>query len=167
MASMFNTPRKGPTMKTWIQRSLIALSALTLLGGLAACGSHGHERGQWSPERVTEMRGKVLEQAGRKLDLNEAQKQKLGALADEMLAARSALRGNAADPRTEFKALMAGSTFDRVAAQALLTNKTQTVQAQAPKLITAMADFYDSLNPAQQQQVREFMDKRRRRWSRG
>lgn len=167
MASMFNTPRKGPTMKTWIKRSLIALSAVTLLGGLAACGSHGHERGHWSPERVTEMRGKVLEQAGRKLDLSEAQKQKLGTLADEMLAARSALRGSAADPRAEFKALMAGSTFDRAAAQALLTNKTQTVQAQSPKLITAMADFYDSLNPAQQQQVREFMDKRRGRWGRG
>ena len=155
-------------MKPWIKRSLIGIFSIGLLaGGLSACGTHGHGRGDWSPERVTEMRGKVLDQAGRKLDLNDAQKQKLGLLADEMLASRTALRGSAAEPRAELKALIAGTSFDRNAAQALLAQKTQVVQGQGPKVIAAMADFYDSLSPAQQQQVREFMDKRRGRWNRG
>jgi Spy/CpxP family protein refolding chaperone len=41
------------------------------------------------------------------------------------------------------------------------------VQGQGPKVIAAMADFYDSLNPEQQQQVRERMAKRKGWWSRG
>ncbi len=154
-------------MKPWIKRTLAAVFGVTLLAGISACGTHGHGRGDWSPERVTEMRGKVLDRAASKLDLTAEQKQKLGTLADEMLAARTALRGTAAEPRAEMKALIAGAKFDRSAAQALLANKTQVVQAQSPKVIAAMADFYDSLNAAQQQQVREFMDQRRGRWGRG
>jgi protein CpxP len=36
------------------------------------------------------------------------------------------------------------------------------VQAQGPGVISALADFYDSLKPEQQAQVREFMSRRRR-----
>jgi protein CpxP len=36
------------------------------------------------------------------------------------------------------------------------------VQAQGPGVISAAADFYDSLNPAQQNEVREFMSRHRR-----
>jgi periplasmic protein CpxP/Spy len=150
-------------MKTWIKRSLAAVFGVALIAGVTACGNRHSD---WSPERVTEMRGKVLERAGAKLNLNDAQKQKLGVLADEMLATRTALRGST-EPKVELKALMAGTTFDRNAAQTLLNGKTQVVQGQSPKVIAAMADFYDSLSPQQQQQVREFMDKRGHRWGRG
>jgi len=64
-------------------------------------------------------------------------------------------------------ALIAGDKFDRAKAQTLLDQKTTAVQSQAPKVLTALADFYDSLTPAQQQQVRERLDKRHRRWGRG
>jgi periplasmic protein CpxP/Spy len=40
------------------------------------------------------------------------------------------------------------------------------VQGGSPALIDAMADFYDSLKPEQQTQLREMMD-RRRGWHRG
>jgi Spy/CpxP family protein refolding chaperone len=157
-------------MKTWIKRTLIgALSATVLLGGLAACGSRGEHRhsGGWSEERVTEMRGKAIDKVSEKLELNEAQKQKLGVLADEMLAQRKALRGDTANPRAEMQALIAGDKFDRSRAQTLLDQKTQTVQAGGPRMIAAMADFYDSLTPTQQAQVREKMEKRRGWWKRG
>lgn len=157
-------------MKPWIKRTLIGLTGATILvGGLTACGSRGghHGGGDWSAERVTEMRGKVIERVSGKLELNEAQKQKLGVLADEMIASRTAMRGQSADPRTEMKALIAGDKFDRARAQALLEQKTQVVQGQGPKVIAAMADFYDSLNPAQQKQVRDKMEQRRGWWGRG
>lgn len=156
-------------MKPWIKKTLIGLAGATLLvGSLTACGSRGghHERGPMSEERVVEMRTKVIERVSDKLALNEAQKQKLGVLADEMIAQRKAMRGDSADPRTEMKALIAGPTFDRARAQTLLTQKTEVVQLGGPKVITAMADFYDSLNPEQQAQVRERLDKRGRWWSR-
>ena len=55
-------------MKTWIKRSLIGLTAVTIvLTGLTACGSRGdHARG-WSDDRSTEMRGKAIEKISDKL----------------------------------------------------------------------------------------------------
>ena len=156
-------------MKPWIKKTLIGLAGAALLvGGLTACGSRGghHERGSMSEERKVDMRGKVIERVSSKLELNEAQKQKLGLLADEMIAQRKAMRGDSADPRTEVKALIAGNAFDRTRAQTLLTQKTEVVQAGGPKMIAAMADFYDSLNPQQQAQVRERLEKRGHWWGR-
>jgi protein CpxP len=152
-------------MKTWIKRSLIGLTTVTVaLGGLTACGSHGdHARG-WSDERITEMRGKVIEKVTSKLDLNEVQKQKLGVLTDEMLAARKAVKGDTTDPRADLKALIAADKFDRTKAQTLLDQKTQAVQGNGPKVLAAFGDFFDSLSPEQQKQVREKLDKRGHGW---
>ena len=152
-------------MKPWIKRTLIGLTATTVvLGGLTACGSRGdHARG-WSDERITEVRGKAIDKIGSKLDLNAEQKQKLGVLADEMIASRKAFRGEGADPRTELTALVAGDKFDRTKAQALLDQKLQVMQGNAPKMLSAFGDFYDSLNPEQQKQVRERMEKRGHGW---
>ncbi len=150
-------------MKTWIKRSLIAagVSAL-LLGTLAACGGH-HGRGAWSDAKVSEMRGKAVERISSKLDLTAAQKPKLEALADAMIAQQAALRGApGSEPRAELKALITTERFDRSKAQALLQSKTAAVQGQGPKVVEAMADFYDSLNASQQAQVREMLDKRGR-----
>ncbi len=156
-------------MKPWIKKTLVGVFGATLLvGGLTACGSRSHHHGDdWSPERVTEVRGKVVEKISSKLELNEAQKQKLGVLADEIIAQRTAFRGPGADPRADFKALIAGDKFDRARAQALLDQKTQAVQGNGPKVIAALADFYDSLNPEQQKQVRERLEQRRGWWGRG
>ena len=152
-------------MKTWIKRSLIGLTAVTIvLTGLTACGSRGdHARG-WSYDRITEMRGKTIEKISDKLELNTDQKAKLGMLADEMIASRKAFMGNSADPRADMKALVAGEKFDRSKAQAMLEQKTQVMQGNGPKMLSAFGDFYDSLTPAQQQQVRAKMDRRGHSW---
>ena len=69
--------------------------------------------------------------------------------------------GDAAQPREAFQALVAGATFDRTAAQTLVDAKVRAVQAGSPEVIAAMGDFYDSLKPEQQAQVREMMNQRR------
>ena len=151
-------------MKPWIKRSLIALTSVTvLLGGLAACGHRGdHARG-WSDERVAEVRGKVIDKVSSKLDLNADQKAKLGVLADQMIASRKAFRGNT-DPRTDLQALIAGDKFDRSKAQQLLDQKLQAAQGNGPQMLAAFGDFYDSLNPEQQKQVREKLERRGHGW---
>ena len=68
-------------------------------------------------------------------------------------------------PRDALKPLIAGEKFDRAQAQALLQAKTAAVQGQGPKVVEALADFYDSLKPAQQAQVRAMLDKRGHGWS--
>jgi len=151
-------------MKTWIKRTLIGLTSVTVvLGGLTACGSRGdHARG-WSDERITEVRGKVIEKVSSKLDLNADQKAKLGVLADQMIASRKAFRGNS-DPRTDIQALIAGDKFDRSKAQQLLDQKLQAAQGNGPQMLAAFGDFYDSLNPEQQKQVRERLERRGHGW---
>ena len=89
-------------MKPWIKRSLIALTGITIaVGGLTACGTRGHhEHGPMSAERMTEMRGKVIERVTKKLELSAEQQQKLGVLADKLQAQRTAFIGQTADGRT-------------------------------------------------------------------
>lgn len=151
-------------MKPWIKRTLIGLTSVTvLLGGLAACGHRGdHARG-WSDERITEVRGKAIDKISGKLDLNADQKAKLGVLADQMIASRKAFRGDT-DPRVDIQALIAGNQFDRSKAQQLLDQKLQAAQGNGPQMLSAFGDFYDSLNPEQQKQVRERLEKRRHGW---
>lgn len=156
-------------MKTWIKRTLIGFTTATVaLVGLSACGSHGdHSRG-WSEERVAQVRGKAIDKISNKLELTVEQKIKLGVVADEFIASRKAFKGSSADPRSEVLTLIEGNKFDRSKAQTLLDQKTQVVQGSGPKMLSALGDFYDSLTPEQQKQVRERLNKRGHGWmSRG
>ena len=155
-------------MKTSIKRTLFAVLGATLLAGsLSACSSgHGWRHGPRDEQSMTEMRGKMLERVGSKLNLDSAQKQKLDRLADTLQAQRKTFMGDAAKPREALQALVAGATFDRAGAQTLVDAKVRAVQAGSPEVIAAMGDFYDSLKPEQQTQVRDMMSKRHG-WMRG
>lgn len=145
-------------MKTWIKRTLIGtLGAGLLFGGLWAYAGHRHHHGGWAMTEADEaqLRAKLVDRATRKLDLDAAQQAKLNLLADALQAQRAALRSPGAPaPRAELQAMVAGAQFDRARAQALLDAKTGAVRDKAPAVITAMADFFDSLKPAQQQTLR-------------
>ena len=154
-------------MKSWIKRTLFGVvGASILVGGLTACGTRGEgHRWQASAEDSAKFRVKMVDRVSGKLDLNADQKQRLTVLADKLHAQRMALMGSNANPRADVSALVAGEKFDRTRAQALVTEKTAALNSQSPEVITAMGDFYDSLTPAQQQKVREFMQ-RGSRWGR-
>ena len=155
-------------MKPWIKKTLMGIFGASIaVGGLTACSSNHHHRGPMNAEKMAEVRGKVVERVSSKLDLNDAQKAKLNVLADKMEAQRTAFIGKTADPRAEMRALVAGEKFDRTRAQTLLDEKTRAVQTSSPEVISAMADFYDSLNPKQQQKVRELMQRRKGWMARG
>ena len=149
-------------MKSWIKKSLFTVFGASIaLGGLTACSSARPWHHDASPEQMAQMQGKMVERIGSKLDLNAEQKQKLQTLTDVLLAQRKAMAGSAGDPRAQVQALVAGERFDRSAAQSLLDEKTRAVQAGGPAVIAALGDFYDSLQPAQQQKVRDMMQRRR------
>jgi len=155
-------------MKPWIKRTVFGLLGATILvGGLTACSRH-HEFGtQMSVEQYTQMRDKMVNRAASKLDLNDDQKKRLATLGDKLYEQRTALIGQTKDPRAEMKALVAGAKFDSARAQALVTEKTTALQAKSPEVIAALADFYDSLNPEQQQKVRGYLEGRGRWFHRG
>lgn len=172
---MFNPPaattpatfERTVIVKPWIRRTFIGLvSALGLAAvlGTAACSHHGHRHG-WhamSDEDATKMKTRLVDKAGSKLDLDAAQKAKLGTVFDKVREQRNAFVGDSRDPRAELQGLIAGATFDRAKAQALVGAKTGAVQAKSPEVIAALADFYDSLRPEQQAKVREYLARGRR-----
>lgn len=156
-------------MKPWIKRTLFSLfGASILVGGLAACGHHRHEYGMgMSDTDRAEFRGKMVDRVASKLDLTADQKQRLGVLADKLQEQRAALVGKATNPRAEVLALVAGDKFDRTRAQTLVTEKTAALNGKSPEVIAAMADFFDSLTPAQQIKVRDAMQGRHGWWRHG
>ena len=156
-------------MKTWIKRSLFTLLGTSVLvGGLTACGHRHHEFGaSLSAEQYTQKRDKMVDKVAGRLDLTAEQKKHLQTLGDTLYAQRTALIGQTKDPRAEMNALVASDKFDAARAQALITEKTTALQSRSPEVIAALAEFYNSLNPAQQQKVRDFMDGRGRWFWRG
>lgn len=147
-------------MKHWIKRSLFGLfGGALVVGSIAGCAGQRHG---WSGDSA-EFRAKVVDRVGSSLELDATQKQKLAVLADTLQAQRKAMRGEG-DPRAQFKALFAGSKLDQAGASRLVDHKTAAVRTGSPEVIAAAADFFDNLNPSQQQKVRAFMDRGGRRW---
>lgn len=151
-------------MKPWIKRTLIGVfGASVLFGGLAACSHRPHGPMGGTEAEQAEWRGKMVERASRKLDLDATQKAKLAVLAETLSAQRKAMVAQGGEPRAELKALVAGTQFDRTRAQTLVDAKTTAVREASPAVIAAAADFYDSLKPEQQQKVREVLERGGRR----
>jgi Spy/CpxP family protein refolding chaperone len=161
-------------MKNFFQRNIRRIAfgviATTLVvGGLSACGHHrDHSWGaNVTQEQFAEKRDKMVDRAASKLDLNAEQKQLLSVVGDKMFEQRKAMIGQTTDPRAELKTLIAGPKFDTAKAQALITDKTSVMQARSPETLAALAAFYDSLNAAQQQKVRDLMEGRHGWFNRG
>ena len=140
-------------MKNWIKKTLITVFGFTLLtGALAGCSREHHS--EWSAEDTAHMREKVAN----KLDLTLPQREKLTVLVDQLVVLKDGVKGESKDPRSELLTLVGGNTFDRSKAQAMLDEKTRAMQADGAPAIIALADFYDSLDPQQQQKVREKLE---------
>lgn len=156
-------------MTPWLKRTLIGATAAALIvGTLAACGHRPHHGG-WGSAPVSaadsaKWRERLLDRAGSELQLDDAQKAKLGVVFDRLREQRNAFVAGTPNPRAELRALVGGERFDKARAQALIEQKTDAIRAGAPQTLDALADFYDGLKPEQQARLREWMDKRGQRW---
>jgi periplasmic protein CpxP/Spy len=173
-------------MKTSIRRTLIGLAGATVLvgslaafaqsgaggsgpmGGMGGMGEMGgmmggmghHRHGPMNEADAAKWRERMTERVASRLQLDAAQKAKFSALAQAMAEQRKALMPASGDMKSQAKALLAGERFDRAGAQAMVEAKTRALQDKSPAVITAAGDFFDSLKPEQQQQVRDFLDRR-------
>ena len=130
-------------------------------------GRHGCRRGVApTPEQFAEQRDWMVNLVTDKLSLNAEQKPLLAALIDQVNAQRHALVGSTTDPLAELRSWFAGARFDAERAQALINDKVDKLQTQSPAVLARLGTLYDSLNPAQQQRVRDVMDSGRRGWFR-
>ena len=97
------------------------------------------------------------------LELSEAQVTKLNGVKEAIKAAREKVQENRKDKRAEMLALLDQRTLDQEKAMAMLTKRGEEMKAQAPKVIEALAGFYDSLSADQQQTLRETIKDRMER----
>jgi Spy/CpxP family protein refolding chaperone len=134
-------------------------------GARSGCQGCHHDT-DLSPEQSTVRRDWIVNRIADKLSLNAEQKPLLTTLIDQAMAQRHAMVGSTTDPRAELRSWFAGTSFDQARAQTLINDKADTLLRKSPVMVTALATFYDSLNPAQQQRVRDLMDGGRRGWFR-
>ena len=144
-------------MKRILRKTLFGLLGGSLiLGSLGACAARNHGWGPGAADAAA-FRSRIVDKAAGKLDLDAAQKARLVVLADRLQAQRQALRGGPSEPGAALRALVAGNTLDRSAAEQLVDERVAVLRAGSPEVIAAAADFFDNLRPDQQQKVREFM----------
>ena len=133
-----------------------------LFGLFGGRGPHGRCGAAPTAEQYAQMRDRVVQKASRKLSLNADQQQRLTQLGDTLIAQRLASQAQTNSPRAQMRALLDGSRFDLSGAQDLVQNAANKLTAQSPEMLTAVGGFFDSLNPVQQQQVRDRLDGRGR-----
>lgn len=146
-----------------IKRVLVGLTAVVLVtSAAAACGfrgpgpwgGHGPCGSHWRGEDTAQRRAYMVERVSQELSLNMGQRAKLEVLADQMEAQRQALWGEG-HMAADLQQVIAGERFDRARAQGMVDQKVQAVQQHSPKVVDAMASFYDSLDAGQQRVMRE------------
>ena len=122
---------------------------------------HGHGRFDGDAADLVEL---LADRISQRLDLNAEQEARLARLLAAAQQQRQALRRDVLVP--ELRDLLAEATLDREAARLLLSERIAAVQAAAPALIDALADFFDALDAEQQQVLRFMLRFKRRGWGR-
>ncbi len=140
-------------MKTFTIIALIA-AALLLFGGIAAAKYRGvcsgpDGRAAWIAERI-----------GSRLSLGETQQQQLDELLETLAGLRRDLQLSREQGRDGILRLIAEPQLDREQALTMLEQRLDLLSRRAPELIEAVADFTDSLDPTQREQLQEWIARR-------
>ncbi|MDH5324921.1 MAG: Spy/CpxP family protein refolding chaperone [Gammaproteobacteria bacterium] len=144
-----------------MQRShklILGLVAFVSLSGAVVAGVM-HKHGQ-TPEQHANA---VVEKLNDKLELNQQQQIQLNQLKDEILRVHYDLHGDKVAHMDKVMSLIKEPTFNQGTALDLVNQKTRYVNDNAPAVITALGNFYDSLNPKQQQSLREKIQEHKER----
>ncbi|MBI3347958.1 MAG: hypothetical protein HY020_12220 [Burkholderiales bacterium] len=112
---------------------------------------HGHHLGR----RADGFADHLLARVGAKLDLDHEQQRRLSAWVEQLQQQRDALSGLARG--AALSGLIAGEQFARSEAQQLLDAKLDALRAAGPSVVTAFAEFFDSLDDEQRQVLRFMM----------
>jgi Spy/CpxP family protein refolding chaperone len=139
-------------MKLTKRTIIFIIGGAILATGVAACNygmrfSGPEERSEWMMHKIT-----------KELELNETQQARLENVKDELLKARKTMHENREQHSSDIIAMLKQPTFDRDKANTIVSQHIETVNTQAPVIIDAIGDFYDSLDDAQRARLREFIE---------
>jgi Spy/CpxP family protein refolding chaperone len=144
-------------MRRLTKMAIVSVVLVIGAGTLAACSHQPRtpeERADWMVNKISD-----------KLDLNDAQKAKLEVVKTEMMKLRTQFDGDKATRDKKMLEIVSKPKMDRDALLNMINARTEAVSSNAPQIVTALGDFYDSLNPDQQAKVRkEMKEKMEHRW---
>ncbi len=130
-----------------------ALGSLSLVG----CGHHHHRH---DPEGHSDY---IVKKISRKLDLNDAQKEKLVAVQKALLAARNKHREQKQGQWDSLRSNIPGERLDTDALQTMLNGHADTIKGESPQILDKLAEFHASLTAEQKQKLVEHLDKHHKR----
>ncbi|MCU7834472.1 MAG: Spy/CpxP family protein refolding chaperone [gamma proteobacterium symbiont of Taylorina sp.] len=125
------------------------------LGGIAAyatadgCGKFGGMQNKGSEF--------MLNRISSRLSLNAEQQQKLESLQKTMMAEMQTQQEK--HPRNQMIELISEPKLNQEKALAILGERSKKMEGSAPKIITAIADFTDSLNDEQRADLKQMIDR--------
>ena len=135
------------------------ITAVLLVAGSSGAVFAFSKHGDWGMS-VDEKVEFVSERVTRKLDLDDLQKRNFVDLAELVATTMQQVKPSREQHLGEISELLQEPSFNQARALELVHQKTRLVNDQAPLLIAALANFVDSLNAEQKQQLQEFLQHR-------
>lgn len=141
-----------------IRKRAIAMlvSGGLLVASLTACG------GGWRHKSPEKRMAHMVEYVTDELSLTAPQVEKLDAVKKQVLSSRERFKRDSTIEVVSQS--IASEVMDRDGLKTLAADKTRILNEEAPQLIDALGDFYDSLDAEQQAQVRKKLEKVKKRF---
>lgn len=127
----------------------IQLAIVVLLSGLFLTACKGHHEGRGSM---------MFDIAAYKLDLDDAQEEKLFAIRDEVQRLRKEARKEKRNHLEQSKALILADSLDQAQVLALFEQHQNTMSEVAPGIIAKVSEFHSTLTLEQKEKVVEMLD---------
>ena len=135
-------------MKHPIRNSIIGLIVVLVLIGTSVCTYHIFF------SSIEERADYISTKISKKLDLTALQNEKLSNLKVHLISVFKTLKQEKQQYHEEILALITNRHFDRTNASKLIQEKMLKINNESTPLIDLIAEFYDSLDKNQQQQIR-------------
>jgi len=132
------------------------LFSVVTLGGLVAVAGPGHHGkfGGMNAEKAE----KIVQRVSSKLELNELQKQNLVSLKDTVLELKAKNKPQM-DRKAFVQSLLAKPVLDESAILAKIQERTNMMNQVSPQVVTALANFTNSLSDEQRAKISKMTEK--------
>lgn len=141
-------------MKTKRVQLLTAVAGLLLLGAGLAAGCHRGPRGHpGDPAKVAAFVTDRVDDALDDVDATPAQRERIHAVKDRLLARQAELRGDRDALRAELLAAWRGDAVDRARLHAIVDERIEALRAFAHAAADGAVDVHDALTPAQRAEL--------------
>lgn len=134
------------TSKTKKRVLWIALPLVVVMGTGAAVAGYKQYGGHHNPERM-------VQRISEKLDLNDDQKSKLGAVKDALIEGKKAFRQERTEAIDEVIAEVKKSEMDESRIMELIEERTSKIDVIAPGVVAPLVEFHKSLDDGQREKI--------------